>query len=209
MPRTREIAIIDRAPTSDLPPLNLFRIETAATSSTRAPPIAARPLPISSHDISPNFCNALARIRQLTANASSAILAEMGTLEPLIPSSAATKKTSPTPSAISALAMSRMDKSASFFIAPAIMPTATAISTRDPPALTRPFEPGPLKVFEIDFIVPVSIPSIAPIATSDFVISPTSRSAIVFMDAARMPTAIATATIDETLIPSEKEDNVS
>ncbi len=89
------------------------------------------------------------------------------------------------------------------------MATAAATRTSEPLALRRPFEPSPFNVFEIDFIVPLNIASIIPMATSDFVISPTSSSARAFIDAERMPIAIAMATIDDTLMPSAKEDKVS
>ena len=83
------------------------------------------------------------------------------------------------------------------------------MSMRDIPDLTSPLDPSPFNVFEIDFIVSLNIPSIIPMATSDFVISPTSSSAMAFIDAERMPIAKAIATIDDTLIPSAKEDKVS
>ena len=193
----------------DLPPPNLFRSDIATTSSARAPPIPTSPLPISSIDNSENFLSASARILQLAANATIAILVRRLILVLSMILSPRDNSSKPPPSAISPLAISPRDKSASFFMAPARIATAAATSTRDAPAFSNPADPRPLKVFVIEPMVMLSIPSIAPIASRDFVICPTSRSEMAFIDAERIPTATAIATIDDTLMPSWNVDKVS
>ena len=200
---------IPKLPKMDLPPPNLFRSDIATTSSARAPPIPTSPLPISSIDNSENFLSASARILQLAASATIAILVRRLILVLSIIFRPRDSSNKPPPSAISPLAISARDKSASFFIAPARIATAAATRTSDTPAFTNPVDPSPLKVLEIEPMVMLSIPSIAPIAAKDFTIWPTSSLEIDRIAAERIPTAIAIPTIDETLIPSWNETKVS
>ena len=204
----RTITKMLAAPSIEPAPPNLFSMARAATSSPKAPPIPTRPRLISSHCMLLNLSKALAKILQLSAKANIDKLVRNEIFVPFKTFSAAHNSIKPPPIPINPFPMSLIESSPIFPIALAKILIASATSTKDTPALIKPFDPVLFNDFDIESRVIVSIPSIKPMAVKDFSISGNLKLDILFIAAAKIPIAAAIANKDVTLIPLVKDCNV-
>ena len=127
-------------------PLNLSKATIISVNSNNAPPIAARPLPISSQDIEPNLTRASAIILQDSASASIATLVlRLISPFPIFCIALTSIKTEP-PTPANPFIISPKDSPCNFTIAEAKILTATAIPIIAIPACMVPFPPNFLSV---------------------------------------------------------------
>ena len=176
-------------------------IAMTTVSSSKAPPMAVRPLPISSHLNTLNFLSASPSISHALARRTIDTPVDIGifTLLIILAASDNSRRAPPTP--IKPLMISGKDKSESSTIAPA--KTSIAIATRMSANadLTIPLDSKDVRVLVIDSKLMVNILSIAAIASNDLPISTALSSDMVLSAFARIPTAAAIPTRDQTLIP--------
>ena len=191
---------VDTLPAKEPKPLTLLRIPRATTSSPRAPPIAVRDLPISSHENPENLLMASPRILQLSAIAKRLMLVLSGTLTPFRALSPAQKMVRPPPTPIRPLAISLSDKPPNLAIADArtFMDSATRIKLID--ALPNPLDPFLDSVFVMLSKLFVIILNIAAMVLMPLSAAPASICESVFRDAVKTPIAPAIPTSDVTLM---------
>ena len=191
-----------------LPP-NLFRITTDAVSSAKAPPIPAKPLPISSHERPLNLDNASAKILQLVAKAIITIAVFNDGLLFSTIFNAATNSPNPIPIATRPLKISLALRPESLTMALLRILIATDIAINAIPALTTSPGLNLFNVLENDLKLRLSIVNISAIAISDLPISLTCNFAMDESAAESIPIAIAILTNEATLMPVVKLANAS
>ena len=200
---------IDALPNKDFMPPNFPNTDTDAVSSVKAPPMAVKPLAISSQDIFPKDSTASANILQLSARATIATLVDKDTLLfPMIFTAPVnTNRLPPIPT--KPFPISSKERSEKLSAACANISTAPAIVIKEIPALITPLESN----FFIDFVIErkprFNSAIITPIAVSPFPICFTFSFAIEFNDADNIPIATAMPIKDPTFIPAEKESKES
>ena len=180
-----------------------------ATSSAKAPPIAAKPLTIAPQVISPNFLRASPKILQALAKAIIDIFVRKGIFILSIAFMPLTNINSPAPTPTIPLATALNCRFPIFSIAFAKVLIAVAINISENEA---PIKPLPLPSASFLFIalnVFVSITNNTPTADNDFIKLATFISDIFLRADDNMPIATAIATTDVILIPLVKDCKVS
>ena len=187
----------------------LFKYLVTATSSAKAPPIAAKPLAIEPQVISPNFLRASPKILQALAKAIIDILVRKGIFILSIAFMPLTNINNPAPTPTMPLATALNCRFPIFSIAFAKVLMAVAINISENEA---PIKPLPLPSASFLFIVLnvfVSITNNTPTADNDFIKLATFISDIFLRADDNMPIATAIATTDVILIPLVKDCKVS
>ena len=187
----------------------LFKYLVTATSSAKAPPIAAKPLAIAPQVISPNFLRASPKILQALAKAIIDILVWKGIFILSIAFMPLTNINNPAPTPTMPLATALNCRFPIFSMAFAKVLIAVAINISENEA---PIKPLPLPSASFLFIalnVFVNITNNTPTADNDFIKPATFISDIFLRADDSMPIATAIATTDVTLIPLVKDCKVS
>ena len=187
----------------------LFKYLVTATSSAKAPPIAAKPLAIEPQVISPNFLRASPKILQALAKAIIDILVRKGIFILSIAFMPLTNINNPAPTPTMPLATALNCRFPIFSMAFAKVLIAVAINISENEA---PIKPLPLPSASFLFIVLnvfVNIMNNTPTADNDFIKPATFISDIFLRADDNMPIATAIATTDVTLIPLVKDCKVS
>ena len=187
----------------------LSKYLVTATSSAKAPPIAAKPLAIEPQVISPNFLRASPKILQALAKAIIDILVRKGIFILSIAFMPLTNINSPAPTPTMPLATALNCRFPIFSMAFAKVLIAVAINISENEA---PIKPLPLPSTSFLFIalnVFVNITNNTPTADNDFIKPATFISDIFLRADDNMPIATAIATTDVTLIPLVKDCKVS
>ena len=187
----------------------LSKYLVTATSSAKAPPIAAKPLAIAPQVISPNFLRASPKILQALAKAIIDILVRKGIFILSIAFTPLTNINNPAPTPTMPLATALNCRFPIFSIAFAKVLMAVAINISENEA---PIKPLPLPSASFLFIVLnvfVNITNNTPTADNDFIKPATFISDIFLRADDNMPIATAIATTDVTLIPLVKDCKVS
>ena len=187
----------------------LFKYLVTATSSAKAPPIAAKPLAIEPQVISPNFLRASPKILQALAKAIIDILVRKGIFILSIAFMPLTNINNPAPTPTTPLATALNCRFPIFSMAFAKVLIAVAINISENEA---PIKPLPLPSTSFLFIVLnvfVNITNNTPTADNDFIKPATFISDIFLRADDNMPIATAIATTDVTLIPLVKDCKVS
>ena len=167
-----------------------------------------RPFAIPSQDNPENFCKASPNILHASAKAIIAILVEIGIGAILIASNPLVKTFIDIANAINDLAKLYSSILANFCIALAKISIALANAITEIPALTKPVPLNEAIALEINLKDLFSIKNIAPIAITDLVISAASKAAILLKEAAKIPSAAAIVTNEDTLTPTVNALNV-
>ena len=202
------ISMVTPPKSADHFPNLVIALENLDTSS-KATPIAAKPLAIAPQVISPNFLRASPKMLQALAKAIIDILVRKGIFILSIAFTPLTNINNPAPTPTIPLATALNCRFPIFSIAFAKVLMAVAINISENEA---PIKPLPLPSASFLFIalnVFVNITNNTPTADNDFIKPATFISDIFLKADDNMPIATAIATTDVTLIPLVKDCKVS